>query len=128
MKKKILVVDDSPFILKVIDDILTELNYDVTTANDGFQGYDFVVANPFDLIITDLHMPKMCGIEFTKKVKSLSNRKFTPIIMLSAEGDQEKISEAKKNGISTFLTKPIKETQLKAILQVAVGAKISAPA
>ena len=128
MKKKILVVDDSPFILKVIDDILTELNYDVTTANDGFQGYDFVVANPFDLIITDLHMPKMCGIEFTKKVKALASRRFTPIVMLSAEDDQEKISEAKMNGISTFLTKPIKESQLKSILQIAIGSQISATA
>ena len=128
MKKKILVVDDSPFILKVIDDILTGLNYAVTTVDNGFKACDLVAANQFDLIITDLHMPQMCGIEFTKKVKSIPNRRFTPIVMLSADDDAEKIAEAKKTGVSTFLTKPIKESQLKSILQIAIGSQISAPA
>lgn len=128
MKKKILVVDDSPLILNVIEDILTELDYEVTTADNGMTAYSFVEANKFDLIITDLHMPIMCGIEFTKKIKLMPNRKFTPIVMLSSEEDVDKIAEAKKTGVSTFLTKPIKESQLKSILQIAIGAQVGATA
>ena len=127
MKKKILVVDDSPFILKIIDDMLTDLDYDVTTADSGVTAYKQVESTPFDMIITDLHMPHMCGIEFTRKVKLIPNRRFTPIVMLSSEGDTERIAEAKQMGISTFLRKPIKAPQLKAILQIAVGA-VACPA
>ena len=121
MKKKILVVDDSPFILKVINDMLTELNYDVTTADNGLNACEKVELHPYDMIITDLHMPIMDGIEFAKRVKLIPNRRFIPIVMLSSEGDEEKIAEAKKTGISTFLQKPVKESKLKAILQVAIG-------
>ena len=121
MKKNILVVDDSPFILKVIDDMLKELNYDVTTADNGSSACTLVEKNPYDMIITDLHMPHMDGIEFVKRVKLIPNRRFIPIVMLSSEGDEEKIAEAKRTGISTFLRKPVKEPQLKAILQVAIG-------
>lgn len=121
MKKKILVVDDSSFILKVIDDMLSELNYDVTTADNGASACALVESNLYDMIITDLHMPDMDGIEFTKRVKLIPERRFIPIVMLSSEGDEEKIAEAKQMGVSTFLRKPVKETQLKAILQIAVG-------
>jgi len=121
VKKKILLVDDSPFILKVIDEMLCKLNYDVSAFSSSLKAYEHVLEKPFDLIITDLHMPDMNGIEFTKKVKQLPDRRFTPIVMLSSEGDADKISEARRMGISTFLRKPVKETQLKTILQIAIG-------
>jgi two-component system chemotaxis response regulator CheY len=121
MKKNILIVDDSPFILKVIGDMLSELNYAVTTANNGSSACALVEKNTYDLIITDLHMPLMDGIEFAKRVKLIPDRRFTPIVMLSSEGDDKKINEAKRTGISTFLRKPVKEAQLKAILKVAIG-------
>ena len=121
MKKKILIVDDSPFILKIIDDMLRDLNFDVTTADNGTTACEQVELNVYDMIITDLHMPHMDGLEFVKRVKLIPNRRFTPIVMLSSEGDEEKIAEAKKTGISTFLRKPVKETQLRSILQFVVG-------
>jgi two-component system chemotaxis response regulator CheY len=123
MKKKILVVDDSPFILKVIGDMLKELNYEVTTADNGASACIHVETDPYDMIITDLHMPRMDGIEFTRRVKLIPERRFIPIVMLSTEGDEEKIAEAKQMGVSTFLRKPVKETQLKTILQIAVGTR-----
>jgi len=121
MKKKILVVDDSPFILKVMTDMLTELGYDVSTADNGSAGRTQVESFEYDLIFTDLHMPQMDGIEFAKQVKSIPGRRFTPIVMLSSEGDAEKIAEAKRTGISTFLRKPVQEGPLRAILQVVIG-------
>lgn len=122
MNKKILLVDDCPFILKVMDDMLCELKYDVTSFTCSLKAYAQVLEKKFDLIITDLHMPGMDGIEFTRKVKATPNCRFVPVVMLSSEGDADKIADAKKMGISTFLQKPVKEAQLKAILQIAVGA------
>lgn len=121
MKKRILVVDDSPFYLEIMDDMLSNLDYDVITAANGIKACEQVESGPFDLIFTDLHMPQMNGIEFVKQVKQTPNCRFIPIVMLSSEGDEGLIEEAKQTGISTFLRKPIKEPQLKAILQVAVG-------
>jgi two-component system chemotaxis response regulator CheY len=121
MKKKILVVDDSPFILKVMTDILTDLDYDVTTVDNVAAGRDLVSSCDFDLIFTDLHMPHMDGIEFVKQVKAIPGRRFTPIVMLSSEGDVERIAEARRTGISTFLSKPVQEGPLRAILQVVIG-------
>ena len=121
MKKKILVVDDSPFILQVMTDILTNLDYDVTTVDNVAAGREQVASCEFDLIFTDLHMPHMDGIEFVKQVKQIPGRRFTPIVMLSSEGDAGRIAEAKRTGISTFLSKPVQEGSLRAILQVVIG-------
>ena len=116
--KKILVLDDSPFLLTVIGDMLRNLNYDVTTVDNGKVACEKVESSRYDMIITDMNMPVMDGLEFTKRVKKYPNCKFVPIVMLSSEDNDEKISIAKKIGVSTFLKKPLNEKQLKTILQV----------
>lgn len=121
MKKKILVVDDSPFMLQTIGDILKKLNYDVATAENGAAACRSAQATRFDMIITDLNMSGMDGIQFTQQVKSYPSCKFVPIVMISSETDQDKIARAKKVGISTFLSKPIKESQLSSLLQVVLN-------
>ncbi|TNF48751.1 MAG: response regulator [Deltaproteobacteria bacterium] len=121
MAKKILIVDDSPSVLAVLDDMLVDLGYEVTTADDGQQGCELLEANRYDLIITDLTMPVMDGIAFVQTAKQMPNCKFVPIVMLSSEEDEAKIAEAKQVGISTFLRKPVKEVQLKTILQIVLG-------
>ena len=118
MKKKILVVDDSPFMLSLIGDILTALNYDITTfgnAQDACRQLDSI---KFDAIITDMNMPVMDGLEFTKQVRAKKDYRFVPLVMLSSEEDADKISQAKKLGISTFISKPPKKSQLKSIIQI----------
>jgi len=119
--KKILLVDDSPFILKVLSDLLIDLNYEVSAFSCSSKAYAEAEQKPYDAVITDLNMPGMDGIDFTRKVKSIPHFRFVPVVMLSAEGDSERIDEAKRMGISTFLQKPVSESKLKAILQVAVG-------
>ena len=121
MAKKIMLVDDSPSVLAILDDMLADLGYEVTTADNGQQGCELLEANRYDLIITDLTMPVMDGITFVQTAKKMSNCKFVPIVMLSSEEDEAKIAEAKQVGISTFLRKPVKEVQLKTILQVVLG-------
>ena len=121
MKKSILVVDDSQVVLSMLDETLNNLNYDVTTAKNGIEGCRHIETKKFDMVITDLNMPGMDGIELTKRSRQLPNCKFVPIVMLSGEEDEAKISEAKSMGISTFLKKPVKESQLKTILQIVLG-------
>jgi two-component system chemotaxis response regulator CheY len=121
MVKKIMIVDDSPSVLAILDDMLVDLGYEVTTADNGQQGCELLETNRYDLIITDLTMPVMDGITFVQTAKKMSNCKFVPIVMLSSEEDEAKIAEAKQVGISTFLRKPVKEVQLKTILQVVLG-------
>lgn len=122
MKKKILIVDDSPVVLAMLNDMLGALNYQVTTASDGIDACRQIESNRYNLIITDLNMPGMDGIEFTNRAKQMANCKFVPIVMLSGEKDEAKVAKAKLTGISTFLRKPVKESQLKTILQVVLGA------
>lgn len=121
MAKKIMIVDDSPSVLAILDDMLNDLGYEVTAADNGRQACELLEDNRYDLIITDLTMPVMDGIAFVQTAKKMPNCKFVPIVMLSSEEDQTKIAEAKQVGISTFLRKPIKEVQLKTILQVVLG-------
>lgn len=125
MKQKILVLDDSPFILTVVGDMLKKLNYEVTTFDNGNDACKKLESEQFDMIITDLNMPVMDGIEFTKRVRTYPNCRFVPIVMLSSEEDVEKVSRAKKLGISTFLRKPPNEAQLKTILQITLGKRKS---
>ena len=111
--KKILVVDGSPFMLKVIGDMLTNLSYEVTTVDSGNLACQKAEASRFDMIISDMNMPVMDGIEFTRQIKKNPSCKFVPLVMLLSEQDEDKISEARKVGISTFLSKPLNEKQLK---------------
>ena len=121
MKQKILVLDDSPFMLTIIGDMLKRLNYEVTALDNGNDACRKVESGRFDMIITDLNMPAMDGLEFTKKVRSYPKCRFVPIVMLSSETDGEKVAKAKQLGISTFLRKPPNEAQLKTLLQITLS-------
>ncbi len=121
MAKKILIVDDSPSVLAILEDMLDELGYEAATATNCKQACQLLETNRYDLIITDLTMPIMDGIAFVQTAKQMPNCKFVPIVMLSSVEDEAKIAEAKQVGISTFLRKPVKEVQLKTILKVVLG-------
>ena len=121
MAKTILIVDDSPSVLAILEDMLVDLGYAATAVSNGKQACQLLETKRYDLIITDLTMPVMDGIVFAQTAKQMPNCKFVPIVMLSSVEDEAKIAEAKRVGISTFLRKPIKEVQLKTILQVVLG-------
>lgn len=121
MEKKILIIDDSELIRSLLGDMLVDAGYNVTEAVDGYAGLECVKATKFDLIITDLTMPVLDGISFMREAKKLPNCRFVPIVVLTGEGDASKLDEAKKAGASTWLTKPFKERQLRAVLQMVLG-------
>lgn len=121
LKKTILIIDDSASMRAILGDMLADAGYNVREAVDGYSGLERVKETKFDLIITDLSMPVMDGIAFMREAKKMPLCKFVPIVLLTAEGDAAKLEEAKKAGASTWLTKPFKEKQLRAVLQMVIG-------
>ena len=112
MKKKILLVDDSPFFLKALSDALSE-DFHVVTANSGEKALDllkeidsapFRDIEPFDLVITDLEMPGLSGYDVSQFIKSKNrNNKFTPVIMLTGKDITQE--EARAYGCATYIPK-----------------------
>jgi len=117
----ILIVEDSPSVRAMLADMLEAEGYKVMEAVDGYEAFKLVEYVKFDLIITDLTMPVMDGIEFIRQAKKLPLCRFVPIVVLSSEEDARKVDEAKKAGASTYLSKPFKEQQLRTMLKVVLG-------
>jgi two-component system chemotaxis response regulator CheY len=124
MAKTIMVIDDSATMLMSLTNSLEIAGYTVLSASDGAIALDKLKkgAKP-DLIITDINMPNMGGIEFIGKARSLGGFRFTPILALTTESQQGTRDEAKKLGATGWLLKPVSGTDLnKIIKQVLPGA------
>jgi len=102
-RPRILVVDDEPQLTRVLRTGLTSRGYDVRTAADGLSAFDTFNDWHPDLVITDLGMPNMNGIELCRRVRAISQ---VPIIVLSAKGEEQTKIEALDTGADDFVTKP----------------------
>ena len=115
--KTIMLVDDSATILLSVSNILMKAGYAVEQARRAEEGLRlFEASKKTDLLITDLNMPGMNGIELIKKVRALSAYKFMPILFLTTESQQSKRAEAKAAGASGWLVKPVTAEDLIATL------------
>lgn len=116
MAKLIMVVDDSASVRQVVGIALRGAGYDVVEAADGKDALAKLNGNKVNLIISDVNMPNMDGISFVKEVKKMDAYKFTPIIMLTTEGAEEKKKEGQQAGAKAWVVKPFKpEQMLKAV-------------
>lgn len=106
MKKSILVVDDSLSIREVVGEMLEKNQYNVYKANDGRHAMDMLDGREIHLILTDLHMPVMNGLELIKEVRKTKGYKHIPILFLTTETKKEKKQEAKNAGATGWLVKP----------------------
>ena len=106
----ILVVDDEPNYLIVISELLKEENYEVLTAPSGEDGLKVVEETDLDLVLTDMRMPGMGGLEFLKATKN--HNKDLPVIMVTAFGEVEKAVVAMKAGAYNYLSKPFNNEEL----------------
>jgi len=123
MAKSILVVDDSASMLMSLKTTLTMNGFQVETAGDGKAALEKLKggAKP-DLILTDINMPNMGGLELIKNIRSLANFKFVPVLTLTTETDAAKRDEAKRSGATGWLVKPIDGNDLiKVIKRVLPG-------
>jgi two-component system chemotaxis response regulator CheY len=124
MAMTILVVDDSATMLMSLKSALSIGGFQVETANNGQQALDKLKAGAKpDLILTDVNMPVMGGLEMIQKVRALSGFRFTPILTLTTESEAAKRAEGKRLGATGWLVKPILGNDLlKVIKQVLPGA------
>ncbi len=103
-KKKVLVVDDEPSIVKVIEARLKASNYDVITASRGDEGLEKAEREQPDLIVLDVMMPVLDGYTFVRELKTSERLSKTPIIVLTAKEKLEDLFAME--GVTTYLTKP----------------------
>lgn len=119
--KKILAVDDSISIRKSISFVLTQEGYEVIEAVDGVDGLAKAKADKFNLVITDINMPNMDGIEMIKQIRQTEGYKFTPIIALTTENQDSKMQEGKAAGATGWIVKPFTSEKLLAIVKKIIG-------
>jgi len=105
--RKILVVDDEEAIYAYLQRKLGKLGYTVSTAEDGEEALSQAFSERPDIILLDVKLPKLDGIEVCKRLKSNDMTKKTPIIMLSAKAQSDEIEAGLKAGADRYLCKPI---------------------
>jgi|ERR1039458_3422069 two-component system chemotaxis response regulator CheY len=115
--KQVLTVDDSASVRQMVSFTLRNAGYGVTEAADGRQGLEKARLEKFDLVITDLNMPQMDGIEMIKGMRKLPAYAFAPILMLTTESQPEKKDEGRKAGATGWIVKPFQAEQLIAVVQ-----------
>lgn len=120
MAKKIMTVDDSSSVRQMVAFTLKDAGYEVLEASDGVDALG-KLAGPVDMIITDLNMPNMDGLELIKKVRAMPACKFIPIIMLTTESQADKKQEGKQAGATGWIIKPFKPEQLLGVVKKVLG-------
>ena len=115
--KRILTVDDSASVRQMVSFTSRKADYEVVEAVDGKDGLDKAGAGKFDLIITDLNMPNMDGIQMMTAVRKLAGYAFVPILMLTTESQAEKKDAGRKAGATGWIVKPFNADQLIAVVK-----------
>jgi two-component system chemotaxis response regulator CheY len=122
MGKKILIVDDSKTIRQQVSFALSKGGYEVVEAEDGQIGLDKLKTEAdVAMVISDVNMPNMNGIEMVQAINKDASIKKVPIIMLTTEGSGELIAQAKEAGAKGWLVKPFKPDQLLAAVAKLTG-------
>lgn len=114
--KKALVVDDSSFFRKIVIKNLIQAGFTegfITEANDGEEALASLTADIVDLVVTDWNMPKMDGLELTKRIRANNHLKHLPVLMITSEAQKEKIVEASSSGISGYILKPFNAADMQ---------------
>jgi two-component system chemotaxis response regulator CheY len=116
MAKVILAVDDAAIMRRMVSFTLGGAGHEVLEAPDGVMAMKVLKARAVDLIITDIHMPNMNGIELVRQLRALPNFRKTPIILLTTESDPGKKAEGRAAGATGWIVKPFTQEQLLAIV------------
>jgi len=117
MSKKILTVDDSPSVRKMVEFSLKSKGYTMGAAGDGLEALELLNQEPYDAIILDVNMPRMNGLEFLEKRLEIEEIADIPVIMLTTEGQDEDRDKAISLGATAYIIKPFKPSQLLELLE-----------
>jgi two-component system chemotaxis response regulator CheY len=121
MAKCILIVDDSETVRQVLQLALGNAGYEVVQAEDGFDALAKLSGAQIDMLITDLNMPNMDGLELIKKVREEGKHRFTPIVMLTTESSEGKKKAGREAGAAGWIIKPFKPEQLLKVVKMVLG-------
>lgn len=119
--KTILTVDDSASVRQMVKITLSAAGYSVLEAADGLEGLAKAKSNAVNLIVTDLNMPNMNGLEFIRSLRQLPPYRGVPIVFLTTESDEGMKQQAKAAGATGWITKPFKQEQLLAVAKKLLG-------
>jgi two-component system, chemotaxis family, chemotaxis protein CheY len=117
MRKTIMTADDSPSMREMISFTLKNAGYEVVEAVDGQDAVAKLASGQPDLLITDLNMPNLNGLELIRQVRSRPQCKYMPIIMLTTESQDQKKQAAKLAGASGWIVKPFRGEQLVLVVK-----------
>lgn len=112
MGKSVLIVDDAMVVRQLVGMTLKGAGYSVIEAINGKDALERLNSSHVDMIISDLNMPLMNGIEFIREARVLASYRFTPIVMLSTVSEDKKVQEGKQAGASGWLYKPFNSRQI----------------
>lgn len=104
---RILIADDDPMIIRLLEIVLRQKGYDVITADDGVQALAAALSQNPDLVILDGMMPGLDGIEVLRRLRESEACKAVPVIMLSARTQQDEIDDGLSLGTADYLVKPV---------------------
>jgi len=118
---KILAVDDSASMRQMVSFTLKGAGHDVIEASDGNEALKIAEGQAVDLVLSDVNMPNMNGIELCRNLRQLSSYKFTPILMLTTESAGDKKMEGKSAGATGWIVKPFNPDQLLTTIKKVLG-------
>ena len=112
----VLIVDDSAAIRKILQRVLrqTDINLgEIREAGDGTEAVEILKTRGFGLILSDINMPQMDGLQLLARIKEMDHLKSVPVIMITTEGGQGKVMEAVQLGATGYVRKPFTAEQIK---------------
>ena len=113
---RVLTVDDSRTILAMLHHTLSNAGFEVLQAEDGKQGLDVLKTEQVDVVITDINMPVMDGIEFIRHVRATGNHQSLPILILTTESSQDKRDQGRAAGGTGWIVKPFDPEKLISVI------------
>ena len=120
MSKTILTVDDSASVRQMIKFTLNKAGFEVIEATDGADALTKMTV-PIHLVISDVNMPNIDGIELVRRIRGTAGYKYVPILILTTESHALKKQEAKAAGATGWIVKPFKQEQLLSVVQKVLG-------
>ena len=109
---KVLLVDDEPSLLDLYSTVLSEAGHDVTTANGGQQALDLLANQQFDLVLMDIEMPEMDGLETTQHIRELPNGSDLTVVALTSHQFLHEIRHGLEVGCDGYIVKPLQPDDL----------------
>lgn len=122
MSRTALVVDDSVTIRKLVSRTLQQAGFEVLEAANGQEGLNAIKGRALSIIITDVNMPVMDGLEFIRGLRDTAEHRFTPVIFLTTEVEATKRDQAKAAGATGWLVKPFSPEKILSVVQRVVPA------